>query len=161
MGIAASQSCLYLDGPCRDGVVYAPTKACAIKTEVWSTFSGTWWKVKPQFISQGSLLYQKWLKTRTVQRVVFCMQISFFCNWLCALLNAEDMSLKLFTQPCLRSKLANCFSIALIQNAFSDRNSHICFSEPTQPLTKFYVQVCTHFPEWFMNHCAFLYSNSL
>ncbi len=64
-------------------------------------------------------------------------------------------------QPCLRSKLANCFSIALIQNAFSDRNSHICFSEPTQPLTKFYVQVCTHFPECFMNHCAFLYSNTL
>ncbi len=78
VGIAASQSCLYLDGPCRDGVVYAPTKACAIKTEVWSTFSGTWWKVKLQFISRGSLLYQKWLKTRTVQRVVFCMQIRFF-----------------------------------------------------------------------------------
>lgn len=67
---------MFISGPCHDGAVCAPTEVRAIKTEVWSKFSGMWWKVKSHCIPQSSLFfYMKWLKTRNVQRVMFFLQI--------------------------------------------------------------------------------------
>lgn len=156
MGIAASQSCLYLDLVVMERFIL---KHVRLKLKCDLHFQGCDGKSSHTSFRRVLCSYIKSdLKSGLCKELCSLCRLVFY-NWLCALLNAENTSLKLFTQleqqPCLRSKLANCFSIALIQNAFNDRISHICFSEPTQPLTKFSVQVCTHFPEWFMNHCAF------
>lgn len=52
---------MFISGPCRDGTVHAPTKARAIKTEVWSKFHGREWKWSHASFSKVLCNMKMWL----------------------------------------------------------------------------------------------------